>query len=633
MNGRRSGSASSRLRFLTCGSVDDGKSTLIGRLISESSGIYDDQLNSLRDDSRRFGSVGDDIDFALLLDGLEAERAQGITIDVAYRFFSTPKRSFVVADAPGHEQYTRNMATAASNSELAVVLVDARSGIVRQTRRHMAIVSMFGIRHVVLAINKMDLVEFSERRFLEIQEAFQDLSLNQSLHSMTSIPLSALVGDNVVGRSSHMAWYVGPTLLAHLETVDTVEDRRSEPLRFPVQWVNRPNSDFRGYSGTVASGRVGVGDKIVVSASGQVTQVARIVTFDGDVEIAGVGRSVTLVLKDQIDIGRGDLLADPRHRPVVSRRFAADIVWLDDMKGIIGDSYLLKMGTATVPVTLTRVMDLLNIENLERTAGQEFDTNAIGRAELETVTPLAFDPYDEVKGTGAFILIDRHSSRTLAGGMMLKTLNVATNVHYQSPNVTAIERAAIKNQTPAVVWFTGLPSSGKSTIANLLERMLVTRGCHTMLLDGDNLRHGLSTDLGFDAVARSENVRRVGELAKLMVEAGLIVLVALVSPFRSDRARAAALVPQGQFLEIFVDTPIEICRARDPKGLYEKADHGGVQNLTGRDQAYEPPLHPALTLRTAEMTADECAERVLTRLLPLVQRTHDNGSVRQVQEE
>jgi bifunctional enzyme CysN/CysC len=605
----------SELRFLACGSVDDGKSTLIGRLINDATGLFEDQIKSLQDDSRRFGTTDDEVDYALLLDGLEAEREQGITIDVAYRFFSTARRAFVVADTPGHQQYTRNMATGASNAELAVLLVDARKGLLEQTRRHAAIVSLLGIRHIVVAVNKIDLVDFSEARFREIAAAFDTFAAPLDFHSVVAIPVSARLGDNVARRSEHTPWYDGRPLLAHLETVEADPEAAEAPLRFPVQWVNRPDADFRGFTGTVASGRIAVGDTIVVAASGRTTEVKRIVSFDGDLPAATAGRSVTLTLKDEVDVIRGDLLADPRHRPVVTRRFAADLVWMDETPALPGKRLLLKIGSATVPATLARIADTLDIDSLQRTASAALPLNAIGRVEIETAAPIAFDPYTENRGTGAFILIDRSTLRTAAAGMAVESLDVARDVHRHAETVTPALRAELKAQQPLVVWLTGLPGSGKSTIANLVEAKLAALGRQTMLLDGDNLRQGLNADLGFSATARSENVRRVGEVAKLMADAGLIVIVALVSPFQADRRRAAALLPEGRFLEIHVDAPAELCRQRDPKGLYAKAERGKVANLTGHDQAYEAPDEPTLVLHTAEQTAEEAADRVVNLVI------------------
>lgn len=605
----------SELRFLTCGSVDDGKSTLIGRLINDATGLFDDQIKALKEDSRRFGTTGDDIDFALLLDGLEAEREQGITIDVAYRFFATARRAFIVADTPGHQQYTRNMATGASNAELAVLLVDARKGLVEQTRRHAAIVSLLGIRDVVLAVNKIDLVEFSETCFRQIEQAFQAFAAPLGFRSLVAIPLSARLGDNVAKRSTSTAWYVGPVLLDHLETVETAGGEQQAPFRFPVQWVNRPDSEFRGFSGMIAAGQVTKGDSVVVASSGRTSRIARIVSFDGDLPFASVGRSVTLTLADEIDVTRGDLLAEPRRRPSLSRRFAADLVWMDEAAALQDTRYLLKIATAMVPATITQVVDRLQVDSLEREPATELPLNGIGRVNLETAHAIAWDAYQESRQTGCFILIDRSTCRTVAAGMIVHGLDTATDVHRQAEDITPTVRAAAKGQKPAVVWLTGLPSSGKSTIANIVERRLVALGRQTMLLDGDNLRQGLNADLGFDAAARSENVRRVGEVAKLMVDAGLIVLVALVSPFRADRDRAAALVEKGQFIEVFVDAPPEICQQRDPKGLYAKAASGKVANMTGQAQRYEPPLDADLELRTDEITADEAADRIIALLM------------------
>ncbi|SKA41520.1 adenylylsulfate kinase, partial [Enhydrobacter aerosaccus] len=480
-----------------------------------------------------------------------------------------------------------------------------------QTRRHAAIVSLLGIRHVVLAVNKIDLVGFSEARFREIEAAFTAFAAPLAFHSAVAIPLSARLGDNVAERSARTPWYAGPSLLGHLETVETDTEAAGAPLRFPVQWVNRPDGEFRGFAGTVASGRVAVGDRVVVAASGQTTEIARIVTFDGDLPSAAAGRSVTLTLKDEVDVARGDVLADPRQRPTVTRRFAADLVWMDEAVASSGKRFLLKIGTATVPAVLSRVVDILDIESLQRQPATRLALNAIGRVEIETTVPVTFDPYTDHRGTGAFILIDRATLRTAAAGMVASGLDAARDVHRHAETVTPRLRADLKAQQPLVVWLTGLPGSGKSTIANLVERKLIEAGRQTMLLDGDNLRQGLNADLGFDAASRSENVRRVGEVAKLMADAGLIAIVALVSPFQADRTRAAALLPEGRFLEIFVDTPAEICQQRDPKGLYEKAGQGKVLNLTGRDQPYEPPEEPALILRTAELSADAAADAVV----------------------
>ncbi len=604
------------LRFLACGSVDDGKSTLIGRLLHDATELFDDQLVSLQFDSRRYGTTGDDLDFALLLDGLEAEREQSITIDVAWRYFGTAKRAFMVADTPGHEQYTRNMATGASNADLAVLLVDARNGLMKQTRRHAAIVSLLGIRHVVLAINKMDLVSYSAERFRQLEQGFARCANHLRFSSIKAIPLSALGGDNVATKSARMAWYSGPTLLEHLETVAI--DSGQKPFRFPVQWVNRPNPDFRGFAGTVTSGQVAVGDRIVVAGSGRLSSIGRIVTRGADLDTASAGRSVTLTLTDEIDASRGDVLAAPLDRPVVTKRLAADLIWMEDSDLRAGAGFLLKIGTNTVPATVTAVADVLDIASLERRPCDRLGPNDIGRTRIETAAPVAIDAYADIASTGSFILIDRTSMSTAAAGLVIGSLDSATNVHHQPEDVTPAMRAAQKGQKPLVVWLTGLPGAGKSTIANLLERHLVAAGHHTILLDGDNLRQGVNADLGFDPTARTENVRRVGEIAKLMTDAGLIAIVALVSPFQADRARAAALVPAGRFVEVFVDTPPEICRQRDTKGLYRKAEAGLVSNVTGRDQAYEPPEAPAIALPAGKLDAASCAALLAKEVLAIM---------------
>jgi bifunctional enzyme CysN/CysC len=605
----------SALRFLTCGSVDDGKSTLIGRMIADCGGLLDDQLAGLEEDSRRFGAVGDGIDLALLLDGLEAEREQGITIDVAHRFFSTANRAFMVADTPGHQHFTRNMATGASTCDLAVLLVDIRNGLVEQTRRHAAIAALLGIRHLVVAVNKIDLVDFSERRFRCIEQAFEAFARPLALRSATVIPVSARHGDNVVRSSVRTPWYEGPTLLSYLEAIDVRADADTAALRFPVQWVNRPDASFRGFAGTVMSGRLRVGDPVAVAGSGRMTRVDRIVSFDGELEEAAAGRAVTLTLADEIDIARGDLLVDPRRRPTVTRHFSADLVWMREAPARAQQSFLLKIGTMTVPAAVIRIVDCLELEALRRVPADELHLNEIGRVWIETAMPVAFDPYAENRSTGGFILIDRATLQTSAAGMAVDNLAAATNVHPQIGQVTPAHRAAIKGQRPLVLWLTGLPGAGKSTIADLVERKLIEHGRQTMLLDGDNLRQGINSDLGFDSASRTENVRRVGEIAKLMVDAGLIVIVALVSPFRADRARAASLLPPGTFVEIFVDTPIEVCRQRDTKGLHALADKGRLPNLTGRGQPYEPPDQPALILETTELSADEAAHHIVALVL------------------
>jgi bifunctional enzyme CysN/CysC len=606
------------LRFLTCGSVDDGKSTLIGRLLVESKAVFEDQVKTLEKDSRRHGTTGEDMDLALLVDGLEAEREQGITIDVAYRFFATPRRSFIVADTPGHEQYTRNMATGASNAELAILLIDARKGVLTQTRRHAIIASLLGIRHVVLAVNKIDLVGFDQAPFDAITADFAAFAKELNFFSVVAIPLSARFGDNVALRSAGTPWYAGPTLLEHLETVDVATSREDMPFRFPVQWVNRPNLDFRGFSGTVASGAVQPGDAVVVSSSGRSSTVRRIATADGDLPRAVAGDAVTLVLADEIDAPRGEVFADPKRRPTVSSRFAAKLVWMAEEPLRLGRSYLLKSGARTVPASVTKLPHRIDVQTLAPTPAATLALNEIGLGEIETTAALAFDPYAENRETGAFILIDRVSNATVAAGMISHGLDAASNVYRHGHDLDGAQRARIKGQKPLVVWLTGLSGSGKSTIANLAEQRLHAVGLHTMLIDGDNLRQDLNRDLGFDAAARAENVRRTGAVAALMADAGLIVLCALVSPFRADRDAVRARFPVGGFMEVHVDTPLDICRERDPKGLYARAETGKVVNLTGvggnASSAYEPPSEPELVLHAGAETAADLAEMLVAAI-------------------
>jgi bifunctional enzyme CysN/CysC len=604
----------SLLRFLTCGSVDDGKSTLIGRLLYDTKLLFEDQLSALEKDSKKHGTTGDDIDFALLVDGLEAEREQGITIDVAYRFFATDKRKFIVADTPGHEQYTRNMATGASNSELAVILVDARKGVLTQTRRHAYIASLLGIRHVVLALNKIDLVDFSKETFDSIVEEFENFAKQLNFLSLTPIPLSARYGDNVIGRSANMPWYAGASLLEHLETVNVESALAEKPFRMPVQWVNRPNLDFRGFSGTIASGRIKPGASVVVAGSGRTTEVTRVVTMDGDLEEAVAGQAVTLTLADEVDISRGDVLAPAAERPEVSDQFAAHVLWMTDDEMLPGRQYLLKIGARTVPASITELKHKIDVNTLDHSAAKTLALNEVGYGNLSLAQPIAFDPYAENRDTGGFILIDRFSNNTVGAGMIDFGLRRATNVHWQALDVDKVARAELKGQKPAVLWFTGLSGSGKSTIANLVERKLFAEGRHTYLLDGDNVRHGLNRDLGFTDADRVENIRRVGEVAKLFTDSGLIVLVSFISPFRSERRMARDLVEQGEFIEVFVDTPIELCMQRDPKGLYQKARAGEIKNFTGVDSPYEPPEAAELVLRTADSTAEKLADEMVSYL-------------------
>ncbi len=598
------------LRFLTCGSVDDGKSTLIGRLLFDTQLVLDDQLQMLERDSRRHGTTGDDLDLALLVDGLQAEREQGITIDVAYRFFSTPRRKFIVADTPGHEQYTRNMATGASTADLAIILVDARKGILAQTRRHSVIVSLLGIRHVVLAINKIDLVGYDEAVFHRVLDDYRSFAGTFKVDSLQPIPISARFGDNVVMPSQNMPWYDGPTLLGHLENVDAAPDLTGKPFRMPVQWVNRPDQSFRGFSGTIASGRICEGDHIVVAASGRSSRVRSIVTCDGSLPEARGGDAITLTLHDELDISRGDLLVTPGHRPEVADQFAAHVVWMHDEPLYPGRPYLLKIGTRTVTASVTEIKHKEDINTLQKLAAKTLALNDIGVVNLETHDPVAFDPYDENRATGAFILIDRLSNQTVGAGMIMFGLRRATNVHWQALDVTRQSRAELKGQKACCLWFTGLSGSGKSTIANLLDKKLTAHGRHVFILDGDNTRHGLNRDLGFTDADRIENIRRAAHVSRLMVDAGLIVLVSFISPFAAERRMARELFDEDEFVEVFIDTPLDVCEQRDVKGLYKKARAGEIQNFTGISSRYEPPDAPELRLDAGIVAPEQLADRI-----------------------
>ncbi len=606
------------LRFITCGSVDDGKSTLIGRLLYDSKMIFDDQLSALEADSKRVGTQGQEIDFALLVDGLAAEREQGITIDVAYRFFTTEKRKFIVADCPGHEQYTRNMVTGASTADLAVILIDARKGVLVQTRRHSYLCKLLGIRHFVLAVNKMDLVDYSQDRFDEIVADYQRFAASIGIDHFAAIPISGFKGDNITALSANTPWFNGPVLIDQLETVSL--DRAAEqaaPLRLPVQWVNRPNLDFRGFAGQIASGTVRPGDAVRVLPSGRTTTVSRVVTPGGDLDQAVAGESVTLTFADEIDCSRGDVIAAADSPPEVADQFEATLVWMDDQALLPGRGYWLKLGTQTVSATVQQPKYAINVNTLEHLSAKTLELNAIGVAELATDKPIVFEPYAQSKALGGFILIDKLTNRTVAAGMLNFSLRRAQNVHWQPTDITREDHAALKNQKPRVLWFTGLSGSGKSTIANAVEKRLSLMNRHTFLLDGDNVRHGLNKDLGFTEADRIENIRRVGEVAKLMADAGLIVLTAFISPFRAERDMVRAMLPDGEFIEIFVDTPLEVAEARDVKGLYKKARSGALKNFTGVDSPYEPPKHPEIRVNTVEMTVDEAADAIIRAILPL----------------
>jgi bifunctional enzyme CysN/CysC len=604
----------SLLRFITCGSVDDGKSTLIGRLLYESKLIFEDQLQALEADSKKVGTQNGELDFALLVDGLAAEREQGITIDVAYRFFSTDRRKFIVADTPGHEQYTRNMVTGASTADVAVILIDARKGVLTQTRRHSHIVSLLGIRHIVLVINKMDLVGYARDVFDSILADYRDFAGRIGLTDITAIPLSALKGDNMLERSAQTPWYDGPTLMGYLESVEVEDDLREKPFRFPVQWVNRPNQDFRGFAGTIAGGVVRKGDAVRVLPSGRQTHVARIVTHDGDRDEAVAGQSVTLTLTDEVDVSRGDVLAAAASPASVADQFQATIIWMHDEPMLPGRPYVIKLGTRTVTGSITEPRYKVNVNTLEHLAAKQLELNEIGVCNISLDRPVAFDPYAENREMGGFILIDKLSNDTVGAGLLNFALRRAENIHWQALDVNRHARAALKGQRACVLWFTGLSGAGKSTVANLVEKRLHALGRHTYTLDGDNVRHGLNKDLGFTDADRVENIRRVAEVSKLMIDAGLIVLVSFISPFRSERRLARELVQPGEFFEVFVDTPLVEAEKRDPKGLYKKARRGELKNFTGIDSPYEPPENAEIHLRTALYSPEEAAEQIMTRL-------------------
>lgn len=602
------------LRFIVCGSVDDGKSTLIGRLLHESRRIFDDQLLALEADSRQFGTQGDRIDFALLLDGLQAEREQGITIDVAYRFFATDRRRFIVADTPGHEQYTRNMATGASTADLAVILIDARKGVLVQTRRHTRIVAMMGIRHVVLAVNKMDLAGHRRETFDAIVDVYAPFAAECGITTIRPIPISALEGDNLVTPSARMPWYDGPTLLAHLDAATVDQPAAAGPFRMPVELVNRPHQDFRGFCGRVSGGVVHPGDRVRVLPSGVETRVKSIVAWEGECSRAENGESTMLTLEDEVDVSRGDVIAAAAHPPQVADQFEARLLWMGSHELIPGRSYLLKMHSKDVPASVMEIRHRIDVNTSARLAAKTLALNDIGIVTLTTAQSVVFEPYDTSRTLGGFILIDKLTFETVGAGMILFALRRSSNIHWQALEVDRPARARLKQQAPCCIWFTGLSGSGKSSIANLLEKRLHALGRHTYILDGDNVRHGLNRDLGFTEADRAENIRRVAEVARLMVDAGLIVLVAFISPFRAERRQARGLFEAGEFVEVFVDTPIEDCERRDPKGLYAKARSGALPNFTGIDSPYERPEAPDIHLITAGHSPEECADQVLGRL-------------------
>jgi len=604
----------SLLRFIACGSVDDGKSTLIGRLLYESQLVFDDHLAALEADSKRVGTQGGDLDFALLLDGLTAEREQGITIDVAYRFFSTERRKFIVADTPGHEQYTRNMVTGASTADLAVILVDARKGLLTQTRRHSYLVSLIGVRKIVLAVNKMDLVGYDRAVFDAIEAEYRAFAARVGLTDITCIPLSALRGDNITEPSPSTPWYTGPTFMEHLETVEVEDLAHTQPMRLPVQWVNRPDLDFRGFAGTVVSGTLRAGQRVRVLPSGTESTVTRIVTFDGDLEEAVAHQAVTVTLADEVDVSRGDVICEAREPVGVADQFEAHIVWMHEQELLPGRPYLLKIGTRTVGAAIHAPKYRVNVNTLEHQAAPTLALNEIGVCNVALDRAVPFDPYADNRDTGGFIVIDRMTNNTVAAGLLHFALRRSENIHWHAVEVTRDSRAQLNGHGPALVWFTGLSGSGKSTIANLVEKRLHALGIRTYLLDGDNVRHGLNRDLGFTDADRVENIRRVAEVGRLMADAGLVVLASFISPFRAERRLARDLMEPGEFCEVFVDAPLEVAESRDPKGLYAKARRGELPNFTGIDSPYEAPEHPEVHVRTHEVDPQEAVELVLNHL-------------------
>ena len=602
------------LRFITCGSVDDGKSTLIGRMLYEAQLIFDDQVASLKSDSKKVGTQGGDIDFALLVDGLAAEREQGITIDVAYRFFATDKRKFIVADTPGHEQYTRNMVTGASSADLAIILIDARQGILTQTRRHSMICSVLGIKNIVLAVNKMDLIDYSKDTFEQIEANYRAFAKQLNFTQITAIPLSALKGDNVIQRSTNSHWYHGPTLLGYLETLDYQSSDAEQPLRFPVQWVNRPNLDFRGFSGTIEAGRAQVGQAVRILPSGEIANINEIILFKDKLKQADAGRAVTLTLDREIDASRGDLIVAADAPCEISDQFEIELIWMDQEPGFLGRSYLMKIGTQTVSAQITEIKHKININTFEKLSASKLELNDLCAVKIKTDRAIPFEAYKTCPSIGSLILIDRMSNQTVAAGMIDYALRRASNVHRQKLDVDKSTRRQMNGHTSKVIWFTGLSGSGKSTVANALEKELHTQGIRTYVLDGDNVRHGLNKDLGFTDADRVENIRRISEVAKLMMDAGIVVLTAFISPFRAERRMARELFEDGEFMEVFVDTPLEVAESRDPKGLYKKARKGEIPNFTGIGSPYEAPENPEINVFTAQDSIEEIVKKLIKKL-------------------
>ncbi|MGE0054346.1 MAG: sulfate adenylyltransferase subunit CysN [Hyphomicrobium sp.] len=603
------------LRFLTCGSVDDGKSTLIGRLLYDCQTIFEDTLLAAERDSMTYGTTGEPLDFALLVDGLQAEREQGITIDVAYRYFATPNRKFIVADTPGHEQYTRNMVTGASTSDAAIILIDARKGVLVQTRRHTCIVHLLGIKNIVVAVNKMDAVGYAHDVFDEIDAEYRAFAKQLGISNVTTIPVSALRGENLVKRASAMSWYDGPTLLDYLENVDVTGDREQRPLRLPVQWVCRPNSDFRGYAGTIASGTVNVGDPIVSLPASTSAKIARILNGDEECQSAQAGEAVVVTLDHEIDISRGDVLCTPTARAEISDQISANLVWMSTHHLLKGRPYILRCGSQSVVAQISEIKYKLNVESLEHVAARDLSCNEIGSCNISLNKPITFDSYEDNRTTGAFVLIDRMTNETVGAGMIMFALRRSQNIHWQALNISREQRAELKGQRACCLWFTGLSGSGKSTIANLIEKKLFAQGRHTYILDGDNVRHGLNRDLGFTEADRVENIRRVAEVSRLMVDAGLITIVSFISPFRAERQFARERFPDGDFLEIFIDTPLELCEQRDPKGLYKKARAGQLANFTGINSPYEAPENPEIRVQGGSAPAEVHVEEIIDALV------------------